>query len=480
MVLSRNSENFIHNFTKAIRQQSAAVFCGAGLSRPSGFVDWKLLLKPLAEEIGLDVDKENDLVSVAQFYRNESVTRAEINQSIIDAFNKKVAINENIKILTRLPISTYWTTNYDKLLEQGFEEANRKADIKISSDQLAFTIPDRDVVLYKMHGDVEHPSQAVLTKDDYELYDNKHPLFRIALKGDLVSKTFLFIGFSFEDPNLEHILSQIHSLLNENVRTHYCFFRRVQEKDYNDSRDYGYDKAKQDLREKDLKRYGIRTIFVDDYSEITEILHRIETHIRTNNIFISGSAEVFRGSWSKNSAENFVFKLASTLVRNNFKITSGFGLGIGSSVVNGALYDIYNSKHKHINEYLCLKPFPQNISNSEELKKLYSKYRRDMISENGVAIFVFGNKKVADSNGDEDIINADGCREEFEIAMEQKCLLIPVGSTGFMAEELLYEMKSNIAMYPYLEKYVDILEKEVDTDVLINTIMDIVKDNRNC
>ena len=477
MVSCKKSEIFIRAFTKAIQEQNAAVFCGAGLSRPSGFVDWRELLKPLAEEIGLDINRETDLVSVAQFYRNESVTRTEINQSIINAFNKKVAINENIKILTRLPINTYWTTNYDKLLEQGLEEANRKVDVKIDSDQLAVTVPEREAIVYKMHGDVEHPAQAVLTKDDYELYDIKRPLFRTALKGDLVSKTFLFIGFSFEDPNLEHILSQMRSLLDENVRTHYCFFRRIQLKDYNDdTEEYCYNKAKQDLREKDLRRYGIKTIFVDDYSEITDILRKIEMSVRNNNIFISGSAEVF-SKWDKESAENFVFKLASRLVKHNFKITSGFGLGIGSSVINGALSEIYRSKHKQVNKYLFLRPFPQNISDPEECKKLYSQYREDMISGNGVAIFVFGNKKVIDLS--EDVINSEGCREEFEIAHKQDCLLIPIGSTGYMAKELLDEMKSSINDYPYLKNYLDVLENSMDVDTLINTILNIVENNRN-
>lgn len=474
------SEMLIRNFTKAIRQKSAAVFCGAGVSRPSGFVDWKLLLKPLAEEIGLDIDKETDLVSLAQFYRNESVTRAEINQSIIDAFNKDVDINENIKILTRLPIDVYWTTNYDKLLEYGLKEASRKADIKIDSDQLSITVPERDAIVYKMHGDVEHPAQAVLTKDDYELYEKKRPLFRTALKGDLISRTFLFVGFSFEDPNLEHILSQIHSLLNENVRTHYCFFRRIQKKDYDGNiEDYCYNKAKQDLREKDLKRYGIQTVFVDEYSEITEILRKIEWFVHKNSIFISGSAEVFSKPWDKNLAEDFVFKLSVKLVENNFKITSGFGLGIGSSVVNGALNEIYRSKYKHVDEYLCLRPFPQNIPNCEERTKLYRQYRKDMIAENGVAIFVFGNKKIFDENNEEKIILADGCREEFEIAKELNCLLLPVGSTGYMAKELLDELKNNIANYSYLKDYLNILECETDIDKLIDTIIIIVKSNRN-
>lgn len=78
-----NKKELINNFAKAVIEGYAAVFAGAGLSRGSGYVDWKNLLKPLAEEIGLDIDKEDDLISVAQFYRNEKMNRGAINSKLI-------------------------------------------------------------------------------------------------------------------------------------------------------------------------------------------------------------------------------------------------------------------------------------------------------------------------------------------------------------------------------------------------------------
>ena len=77
-------EELIRNYAKAIREGNAAIFGGAGLSRSSGFVDWKGLLRPLASDIGLDVDKETDMLSVAQFYKNQRRTRAGINQAMYD------------------------------------------------------------------------------------------------------------------------------------------------------------------------------------------------------------------------------------------------------------------------------------------------------------------------------------------------------------------------------------------------------------
>ena len=462
-------KELISSYAKAVVEGYAAVFAGAGLSRGSGYVDWKNLLRPLVEEIGLDIDKENDLITVAQFYRNEKMNRAAINSRIITAFTSETIENENIDILTRLPIQTYWTTNYDRLLEEGFRKNNRKAEVKIDKNQLAITLPDRDVVLYKMHGDVEHPAEAVLTKDDYESYDLKRPLFRTALQGDLISKTFLFVGFSFEDPNLDYILSRIHSLLGENERDHYCFFKKVKREECANDDEFAYLKVKQEFREKDLKRYGIQAVFVDEYEEITDILRLIEKTVHMRNVFISGSAEEYGESWDKYSAERLAFEISKRLVAKGYKITSGFGLGIGSSVINGALEEIYSSKYKHIDEHLCLRPFPQGISDAVKRKELYTKYRKDMIGQVGISIFLFGNKKVSGN-----VVCADGCREEFELAKGAGNIIIPVGSMGYMAKTILDEIKLDIDNYPYLKEYVSKLEKTTDIEEIVELVLNII------
>lgn len=468
-------EILIKKFTQAIREGNAGIFAGAGLSKASGYADWKRFLEPLAKNVKLDIEKETDYLSVAQYCRNESGNRGSINQEILNAFNAGVGENENVELIARLPISTYWTTNYDKLIEKELEKKNRKADVKMDSDQLSTVSMDRDAVVYKMHGDVDHPANAVLTKDDYVLYERKRPLFRTILRGDLISKRFLFIGFSFEDPNLEYILGQIHALLEENVADHYCFFRRVQKSDYSKEEDYGYEKAKQELRSKDLARYGIQTVFVNDYSEITEILRDIETAVKSNNVFISGSADDY-ADWGRDKAEELARKISESLVKDNFKITSGFGLGIGSSVINGALTEIYRSKYKHTDEYLCLRPFPQGIKNATERQNVFTQYRKDMISDTGVAIFLFGNKK--DTKDPSKIIDSPGCLEEFSIARDNRNVIIPIGSTGFAAKRIFDEIKANMDNFKYLEKYMSVLETERNVDKLVEAVTAIAKEQR--
>ena len=157
-----------------------------------------------------------------------------------------------------------------------------------------------------MHGDVESPNDAVISKDDYERYSDKNSLFVTALRGDLVSKTFLFVGFSFEDPNLESILGKVNILLGDNKREHYCIQKQVSENEYERKEEYDYAKIKQDLKIKDLQRYGIETVLVNDYPEIPKLISKIEEEYLKNTIFISGSISDYNENCIINSRGRFL------------------------------------------------------------------------------------------------------------------------------------------------------------------------------
>ena len=44
--------------------------------------------------------------------------------------------------------------------------------MKYTNEHLAKTVHGRDVILYKMHGDVDHADHAIISKDQYEKYYN--------------------------------------------------------------------------------------------------------------------------------------------------------------------------------------------------------------------------------------------------------------------------------------------------------------------
>lgn len=66
MKFSKEIGSFIKDYIKDLGEGNAAVFAGAGMSKSAGFIDWPGLLSDIADELGLSVDKEWDLISLAQ------------------------------------------------------------------------------------------------------------------------------------------------------------------------------------------------------------------------------------------------------------------------------------------------------------------------------------------------------------------------------------------------------------------------------
>lgn len=462
-------ESFIKDFVQDLHNDSAAIFAGAGLSKGSGYVDWPELLRDIGKELGLNVDKEHDLISLAQFHVNTRRTSDGLAKKILQEFSEQAEPSEVHDIIARLPIRSFWTTNYDNLIEDALRNAFRVPDVKYVVDQLIVSRPKRDAIVYKMHGDVQLPQQAVIYKEQYEKYYLTHAPFITALSGDLVSKTFLFIGFSFTDPNLDYVLSRLHG--GSGKRNHYCFMREAQRTEDDDDELFQYKCRKQELRIEDLKRYGIQTLLVDDYSDITTLLREIEARYRKKTVFFSGSAEEY-GTWSRHEALDFVHNLAAKCVEANCRVVNGFGWGIGSAVINGALEAIYGKPEKYSEAQLIVRPFPQH---GENLPALWEQYRQRMISLAGVALFFFGNKLDGGK-----LVNANGVRREFEIAQEHGLLPIPIAATGFMAEELWKEISADTGKYyGNFEWVIPMIEKLIDPKTppaeMVATITNIIK-----
>jgi SIR2-like domain len=218
--------DFIQKYVRALKENNAVVFAGAGLSVDSGFFDWKKLLAPLAKQLGLDIEEEYDLTALAQYFVDANGGRGEITQTLVDRYNQPdVKISEKHRILARLPIQTYWTTNFDNLIEQSLFEAGKTADVKRTQNDLLLNLSKRDAIVYKMHGDISLAHETVLTKHEYEDYNKIRELFSNAFKSDFVAKTFLFIGFSFLDPNLDYLISRIRSTVGTNVKPDYYFIK---------------------------------------------------------------------------------------------------------------------------------------------------------------------------------------------------------------------------------------------------------------
>src|SRR5690606_1584647 len=168
---------FINDYVAKLRQGTATIFLGAGMSKAAGFVDWKGLLSDLADELGLKISEENDLISLAQFHKNKNNNRNKINEKIVDEFTDSDVETEKHRIIACLPYNTIWTANYDDIIEDAHTKVAKKIDVKRNIDNLFINKGNRSCIQYKMHGDKDQPNDAVLLKDDYEKYYYTHGPF---------------------------------------------------------------------------------------------------------------------------------------------------------------------------------------------------------------------------------------------------------------------------------------------------------------
>jgi len=431
MTYECNKEEFLRDFTKEILKSSAALFIGSGLSRPAGYVGWKDILKEAAGDIGLDVEKESDLISLAEYYVN-SKGRTKIDTTISEFFSKDFLPTENHILLASLPITSYWTTNYDQLLEKTFKQENLVYSVLTDDESYKKFIDRRGILLHKLHGDVDRPQETVITKKDYEEFPIKHEIILAKLKGEMCAKSFFFLGYSLSDTNIMHILSQIRLFYKDNPpKKHYC----VMEYPKKTKSNYKYMMRKQQHHIEDLKSYGIHSILVNDFNEITDMLSDIRKRISAKNVFISGAFE--------EDANGYCAKYARTisewLIQNDFKIFTGYGKNVGVEVVAGAFEGCksFHDSVKKFNESVYLFPFPYNKTmDGEKRRKLYTHLRKNAILNTFITIVINGTKQEENN-----IINSPGVLEEIKISLEQGNIVIPLAITGGAASIVWDEMK---------------------------------------
>lgn len=440
---SVDKKTFLRDFQASMDEDAAAFFLGAGMSRPSGFVDWKTLMHEIADDLGLDVNRETDLIALAQWHKNERKSRHKLNQKLVDEFTKASVISESHKLLAALPVSTIWTTNYDQLIEKAYLEAHKVLDVKRRPKDLATTRRRSHATLYKMHGDCDMPDEAVLTKEDYASFESRRGLFSVQLRGHLVAKSFLFLGYSFSDPNLDYILNRVRAALAEDSRNHFWVTRKVANTDYVNPADFAYQTRLQELRAEDLRNFGIQTLLIDDYEEVTHLLAELNRRAIRRNVFVSGSAHDF-GPLGREGLEDFGRALGTEMIRRGYNLVSGLGLGVGGAVSVGALEQLYREPAPQIDDRLIIRPFPQVEPAQGTRDELWERHRKELIGKVGFAIFLAGNKLDPSNSA---VVDASGVYREFELAVGSGATPIPVGATGHVAEKLATRVLDNPELY---------------------------------
>ena len=186
---------------------------------------------------------------------------------------KKDEIKELKKI--RKNIGSIVTTNYDKLIEDIFEfEPLIGNDILLSNPYGS---------VYKIHGCVTQPEQIIITKGDYDKFNNQYELIRAQLLSLFIHNPIIFLGYNIGDQNIKNILKTIftyakpNSELAEIIRKNFLLV------------EYEANSNNEDITEHDIDLEGFSTIRInklktDNYISIYKSLSEINLPISAMDI----------------------------------------------------------------------------------------------------------------------------------------------------------------------------------------------------
>lgn len=454
-------DDFLDRFSNCIINEEASVFIGAGVSSNSNLPSWRKLLEPCIQKLNLSKDSQVSLYKIAQYYCNK-YTEADLRQLVNEQINQYYDGNSILSSLLNINFKSIWTTNYDTLIEN--ELSSRRIRYNVITDEKNLTqLSTHDKVnIYKINGDVSTPNKMVLTQSDYEQYEYTHSLFLTFLKKELVSNTFLFVGYSFEDQVILNCLSSTMRLLEEAGNLHYALI-------------YIDDKVSPEVEYKVLdlrRRYNIESIFVNSET-LLGVIQELEKRVKANKVFISGAYYDVPSKIDR-FADDLSKALVCKLYDKEYRISTGIGRRLGTYITGYANQYLAEKENRHPQKFLSMRPFPFHLQLTEEQKKFY---RTSMQSDCSSAIFLFGQ---SEQTTKDNLVHmsghySQGVYQEFIIAQELGLRVIPIGSTGYESEIIWNEVKKNINRFYYLTKKIDALKNEKDPQRISDLVISILE-----
>jgi len=206
-------------------------FLGSGFSIPSGLPTWTNLVDGLIRNCASDVQQSllNKLSSelaeadLTDILNSLSTTEFAAKEYLIEQINSiRYEPSEYHRLLLDLNSDTIITTNWDLLIEQSLT-ANHVAYRVIHRDvDVSQYDPDRAVQVIKPHGTILDADSLVYRQSQYRRFWEERPLLLNLVCTLMATKSFLFLGYGFGDPNMFALLDILHERLGNLRREHYA------------------------------------------------------------------------------------------------------------------------------------------------------------------------------------------------------------------------------------------------------------------
>ncbi|MCK7118903.1 SIR2 family protein [Enterobacter roggenkampii] len=431
-------KRFLSEFPNALNDGTGSIFIGAGVSMAAGYPSWSELLEEIGEELGVSSKNVYDLAALAQWSILESGGATRVREVIKKKISPDKPIPDTVEVIARLPIRHIWTTNYDRLVERAFQAINRPLEPISGAENLSLKTTYGASRLYKMHGSVDRVDDLVISTDDYELFRSKRGAYLPLFQAHLTSMSMLFVGISFSDPNIKHVLSLIRESFKDAPPEHFAIVRPPQLSDFASEDEYKARFTQHTLWAKDLKRYGLQVVEIENYDEVPELLRKVERRVAAKRVWVSGSWPVEHGGDEAANIHAFAEAVGRKIGETNRDLVTGAGILVGSASISGFLAALRNGGGWDLDRRLVARPFPQPLKDSSPNDNDWAALRNELARQAGVVIFIGGSKL---DKGD--LIPAKGVLKEFECAKKSGAFLLPIAATGGAARVIYEELISS-------------------------------------
>ncbi|MBX8559995.1 SIR2 family protein [Pseudomonas cichorii] len=195
------------------------IFTGAGVSARAGLPTWQRLIVQLAEQL-----RQADPLTcqlMLQCVEDGNYTTA------IDYFNitKKMVEGDKLKVLKAqfssfdtkaisalgyLPFKACVTTNFDRSILDAIAIARKVTAVDYKYGDASFRQAQWEDGLFvaRIHGAAEFPASIILSEGQFESL-LKDDIYKDLLRDCFVNRNVLFMGFSFYDPAIKYIFTEI-------------------------------------------------------------------------------------------------------------------------------------------------------------------------------------------------------------------------------------------------------------------------------
>lgn len=214
-------------------------FLGAGFSKPLKLPDWSELIGWMAERLEFEPELfrlHGRYEQLAEFFQ---LAGHDHFQQLVYEMTRRFDSEEAIRTrqasrmhlaLAGLDWRSIYTTNYDSHVEGALRDAKKKVAVLASFEDFQNRREVGSCEVIKFHGTLHKPETIVLTESSYfQRIALESPVDQ-RLRADLLSNSFLFLGYSFNDTNIRYIWYRMHQLRHQGqasarrAPTRRCFF----------------------------------------------------------------------------------------------------------------------------------------------------------------------------------------------------------------------------------------------------------------